>query len=154
MFGNSPARLSRDREVALRRIPMFQDLSGAELARAASHLAEIDVAAGTTLMTQHEHGREAVIIADGVAEVSIDGRAVSSVSSGDLVGEVALLDNGPRTATVTALTRVRAYVLDPREFSALFESPRSARWIATELARRLREQSANVPAANNASLVS
>jgi CRP-like cAMP-binding protein len=146
MFRKPPARMSRDREVALRRIPMFANLSGPELVRVASHMAEIDLPAGATLMTQREHAREAVIIADGLAEVSVDGEPVSSVSAGDLVGEQALLDNGTRTATVTALTRVRAYVLDSREFAVLFESPTSARWIATELARRLRERNNQVAA--------
>jgi len=142
MFGTFVNRMPRERETALRRIPMFADLSPAELTRVASQLAEIELPAGTTLMTQHERGREAVIIADGVAEISVDGQPISSASSGDLVGELALLDSGPRTATVTALTRVRAYVLDPREFAVLFESPKSARWIAAELARRLRDANA------------
>ncbi|MDT4939127.1 MAG: family transcriptional regulator, cyclic receptor protein [Pseudonocardiales bacterium] len=139
MFATRTHRVSRTRQAALRRIPMFAELSPAELARIASQMAEIEVPAGSTLMTEREHGREALIIADGLAEISIDGRPVSSVSAGDLVGEVALLDSGPRTATVTALTNLRVYVLDPRQFSILFESPQSARWIATELARRLRE---------------
>ena len=151
MFSTSP-KVSRDREAALRRIPMFAELSPAELARVASQMAEIELPAGATLMTQHERGREAVIIADGLAEVCVDGRPVTSVSSGDLVGELALLDSGPRTATVTALTRIRAYVLDPRQFSVLFENPKSARWIATELARRLREVNAHVRAADNVAL--
>jgi CRP-like cAMP-binding protein len=120
---------------------MFVELSPAELARVSSQLAEIDLPVGTTIMSQHQHGREAVIIVDGLAEVSVDGRTVATVSSGSLVGEQALLDNRPRTATVTALTRVRAFVLNPREFSVLFEHEQSARWIATELARRLRDAS-------------
>jgi CRP-like cAMP-binding protein len=90
-------------------------------------------------MTQCEHGSEAVIIVDGVAGISVDGRPVSSASRGDLVGETSLLDGGPRTATVTALTDLRAYVLDSRQFAALFENPVSARWIAGALARRTRE---------------
>lgn len=134
-----PHRSSRSRLDSLRRIPVFAGLSDATLAHLDSQMAEIELPAGATLMSEHERGREALIIADGLAEVSVDGRPVSSVAAGDLVGEMALLDSGPRTATVTALTSVRIYVLDARQFEVLFEHPDTARWIATALARRVRE---------------
>ena len=132
-------RASRSRLDSLRRIPVFADLPDTALAHLDAHMTEIDLPAGAALMTENERGREALIIADGLAEVSVDGLPVTSVSAGDLVGETALLDSGPRTATVTALTPVRGYVLDARQFAVLFEHPATARWIATALARRVRE---------------
>lgn len=132
-------RTSRSRLDSLRQIPVFADLSDATLLHLDSQMAEIDLPAGATLMTERERGREALIIADGLAEVSVDGRPVTSVTAGELVGELALLDSGPRSATVTALTPVRLYVLDARQFGVLFEHADTARWIATALARRIRE---------------
>jgi CRP-like cAMP-binding protein len=118
---------------------MFAELSDVALARIDSGMVEIGVAAGSILTTENEYGREAFIIADGIAEVRVGGRAVSSVGAGDLVGEMSLLDSGPRTATVVALTPLRVYVLDPRQFTVLFADPTSAQWIAAKLSQRLRE---------------
>lgn len=139
MLRTRPHRSSRSRLDSLRQIPVFADLSEVALAHLDAQMAEIELPAGATLMSEGERGREALIIADGLAEVSVDGRAVTSVSAGDLVGETALLDSGPRTATVTALTPVRLYVLDARQFAVLFEHPDIARWIASALVRRIRE---------------
>ena len=124
---------------ALRGVPMFAGLPDAALARIDGHMVEIEVEDGATLIRENERGREAFIVAEGIAEVRVGGVAVSSVAAGDLIGEVSLLDNGPRTATVVALTPLRLYVLDPRQFTALFDAPQTARWIATNLAHRLRE---------------
>jgi CRP-like cAMP-binding protein len=133
------------RRAALHAVPMFAALSNAALRRLDAQMTEIEVPAGTVLARQHESGREAFIIAAGRAAIIVDGTVVSSAAAGDLIGEVALLDSGPRTATVTALTAMRLYVLDPSQFSALFEEPETSRWIATHLARRLRATVAALP---------
>jgi CRP-like cAMP-binding protein len=79
------------------------------------------------------------VIADGKAEVVIDDDPIGVVGPGECVGEMALLDRGPRTATVTAQTPMSVYVVSTGEFQALLEvSPIIARKIATTLARRLR----------------
>jgi CRP/FNR family cyclic AMP-dependent transcriptional regulator len=132
-------RISRTRSATLRTIPMLAELSDVALARIDSCMVEIGVAAGSVLTTENEYGREAFIIVDGIAEVRVGGRAVSSVGAGDLVGEMSLLDRGPHTCTVVALTPLRMHVLDPRQFTVLFADPTSAQWIAAELSRRLRE---------------
>jgi CRP-like cAMP-binding protein len=139
MLRTRPHRTARSRLDSLRQIPTLAELPDATLAHLDSQMAEVELPAGATLVTEHARGREAFIIADGLAEVSVDGRPITSVTVGDLVGEMSLLDNGPRTATVTALTPVRIYVLDARQFAVLFEHPVTARWIATALARRIRE---------------
>jgi len=133
------------RIATLRAIPMFAGLSDSALAGIDSRMSETTVAAGTVLTSQGTLGREAFIIAEGRAVVRVDGQPIGSVSVGDLVGETALLDGGPRTATVVALTPVRLYVLDPSEFTWLFRDPQAAHWIASTLARRLREATAPRP---------
>jgi CRP-like cAMP-binding protein len=117
---------------------MFSALSDGALERIDARMVEVRVAAGTVLMTQGERGREAFIVADGIAEVRVAGRIVSSVRTGDLVGEMSLLDGSPRTATVIALTPMRILVLDPSQFGELFTDPGTAQWIAANLAQRLR----------------
>ncbi|MDP9094640.1 MAG: cyclic nucleotide-binding domain-containing protein [Actinomycetota bacterium] len=132
-------RISRTRATTLRATPMFAHVSDAALARIDSSMVEIVVEAGSVLTTENDYRREAFIVVDGIAEVRVAGRAVSSVGPGDLVGEMALLDGGPRSATVVALTPLRVYVLDPRQFTELFADPASAAWIAAKLSQRLRE---------------
>ncbi len=131
-------RTRRAHLAAMRGLPVFAGLSDAALRRLDAHMAEVSVPAGAVLVRQHEHGREALIVVAGCAAVSVDGVPVSSAGAGDLVGELSLLDNGRRTATVTALTPMRVLVLDARQFAALFDEPETARWVAATLARRLR----------------
>jgi CRP-like cAMP-binding protein len=123
---------------ALRALPMFAGSGEAALRRIDSQVVELAVAAGTVLVRQHDHGREALIIAEGCAAICVDGELICTVGVGELIGEMALLDNGRRTATVTALTEMRIYVLDPRAFGTLFDEPQTSRTIAAQLARRLR----------------
>ncbi|MDP9117800.1 MAG: cyclic nucleotide-binding domain-containing protein [Actinomycetota bacterium] len=125
---------------ALRAMPMFAGLPDAMLRHVDRNMAEITLGPGAVLTRENEYGREAFIVAEGIAEVHVDGVAISSVGPGDLVGEMSLLDGGPRTATVVALTTLRVFVLDPREFGQLFSDPHAARWIAATLSQRLREQ--------------
>jgi CRP-like cAMP-binding protein len=138
MFTQLSHGVPTSRITTLRRIPMFDGLSDAALARIDSRMSETTVAEGSVLMHEGQPAREAFIIAEGRAAIAVGGRPVGSVSVGDLVGETALLDGGPRTATVVALTDLRIYVLDPAEFHTLFEDPATARWIAARLAQRLR----------------
>ena len=133
------------RYAALRALPMFAALPDAALRRIDAQMTEIEVPPGTVLARQHEFGREAFIIVEGRAAIIMDDTIVSSAAAGDLIGEVALLDSGPRTATVTALTAMRLYVLDPSQFQALFDEPQTSRWIAAHLARRLRATVAALP---------
>jgi CRP-like cAMP-binding protein len=86
------------------------------------------------------------VIADGKAQVTIGGRSVGVVGPGECVGEMALLDRGPRTATVTAQTSMSVYVLSIREFQDLLEvNPVIARKVTAILAQRLRALEADRP---------
>ena len=119
---------------------MFQGLSKQQLREIAGCMSEIDIAAGRTLTREGDVGREFFIILDGDVEVSRDGRTIATRGAGQYVGEIALLDSRPRTATVTAKTDVRAEVLDRREFARLLESsPDIASQVMSTMAQRLSE---------------
>jgi CRP/FNR family cyclic AMP-dependent transcriptional regulator len=99
--------------------------------------------AGKALTKQGEPGSEFFVITDGQVEVTIDGKEVAKLGPGDFFGEMALLDSGPRTATVTCLTDVQVEVISRRDFSQLLDdAPALTRKILAGMAARLREADA------------
>jgi CRP-like cAMP-binding protein len=91
-------------------------------------------------MEQGQPGREAFVIVDGRATVKVGDIEVATVGPGDHVGELALLDGGPRTATVTAATDMTVLVISQRAFFALLDDvPGLARKILGSLASMVRE---------------
>ena len=99
----------------------------------------IDVPTGTALTRQGELGHEFVVILDGVASVFVDDTRVATLGTGDHFGEMSLLDNGPRTATVLAETPMRIAVVSRANFPALLvDAPSLARSVLSSLARRVR----------------
>ena len=108
----------------LRALPLLAGLSDPELRRVDALTCEIEVAAGAVLMKQGQVGREVLIVACGIADVEIDGRTVARVGAGEPLGEMALLEGAPRSATVTALTPMHVLVLDPGQFAELLGNPR------------------------------
>lgn len=125
-------------EQRLTTVPMFAACTRAEIAALSRLATEIEVAAGQQLTRQGEPGREFFIIIDGEAEVTRDGRTVARLADGDYFGEIALLDDVPRTATVTSLTPMTLAVIGFREFwGAIDEIPALAHNILRGLARRL-----------------
>jgi CRP-like cAMP-binding protein len=109
---------------------------------------EIDVPEGRVLMRQGEPGWECFVIADGQAKATARGSGSASLGPGDVVGEMSLLDQGPRSATVTAKTEMHLLVLSSRSFSALiYQVPLVARRIMAALATRVREAEARQPLA-------
>ena len=98
------------------------------------------VDAGHVLVDQGDAGREAFVVIEGTATVKRNGRKVGTLSPGDAIGELALLDHGPRTATVTADTELTALVLSAREFAGIIEDvPGLAQKLLAQLAARVRE---------------
>jgi CRP-like cAMP-binding protein len=90
-------------------------------------------------MRQGDPGREAFVIADGRAKVTIRGRRSVKLGPGDCFGEMALLHRAPRSATVTAESDMRLFVLGSREFSHLIDTvPSVARQVLAALAERVR----------------
>ena len=124
----------------LAEIPLFSALSKKDLARIAKASNEVVVEAGHVLVDQGDAGRDAYVIVEGTATVKRNGRKVGVLKPGDSVGELALLDHGPRTATVVADSHLVALVLTAREFSGVLEEvPGLAQKLLGQLASRVRE---------------
>jgi CRP-like cAMP-binding protein len=104
---------------ALRRVPLFAGLSKKELEQLAKQAEDMEIEQGKTLCTEGETGREFFAIVEGEAEVTRGGRAIATRGAGDFVGEIALLADVDRTATVTAKTPLRVFVLTRQAFHSL-----------------------------------
>ena len=123
----------------LRGVSLFSACSNRELSRIASLADEVEVPEGTVLIRQGDRGREFFVIVDGRAKVSARGRKATTLGPGSGIGELALLDQGPRSATVTALNDMYLLVLDSRSFSSLVsEVPSVTAKIFRAMAERLR----------------
>lgn len=121
-------------------VPLFAACSKKELQAVAKAADELDLPAGRVLCEQGSTGREAFILLEGSAEVRRNNRKVATVGPGDCVGELALLDHGPRTATVTATTDLKVLVLAGREFSGIIDAvPSIAHKLMRALASRIRD---------------
>ncbi|HEX5366129.1 MAG TPA: cyclic nucleotide-binding domain-containing protein [Acidimicrobiales bacterium] len=121
-------------------VPLFSGCTTKELRDIAKATVELTLDEGKEFVTQGDIGREAFVIVDGRAEVSRNGTVVAELGPGACVGEMALLDHGPRTATVTAKTPLTVLVLGPREFSGLLDDvPTLTHKIMAVLAARVRE---------------
>jgi CRP/FNR family transcriptional regulator, cyclic AMP receptor protein len=129
-------------------VPLFAACSKRDLLRIAALVDEIDIPERKVFIRQGEPAWECFVIAEGKAKASVRGSGSASLGPGDVVGEMALLDRGPRSATVTALTDMHLLVLTSRNFSSLIDDvPLVARRIMAELARRLREAEGRKPVA-------
>ncbi len=124
----------------LAEIPLFSALSKKDLQRLAKASNEVTLPAGTVLVDQGDMGREAFVLIEGTATVARNGRKVGTLGPGDAVGELSLLDHGPRTARVTADADLTALVLSAREFAGVVEEvPGLAHKLLGQLASRVRE---------------
>jgi MFS family permease len=107
----------RDREIeVLNGVAMFRPLPMPAIDELALHLDRVDSAAGEEVVVQGEHGDRFYVIEDGEADVIGDGRFIRTLRSGDGFGEIALLHDILRTATVRARTPLRLYTLDRHHF--------------------------------------
>lgn len=121
-------------------LPLFTACSGRDLQRLAKAADELHVATGTELTSQGGVGREAFVIIEGTATVTKDGEVAAQLGPGDHFGELALLDGGPRTATVTASSDMVVLVMSKPAFNAVLdEIPTLAHKLLVATARRLRE---------------
>lgn len=124
----------------LRGVSLFRGATDSELVEISRVTTELSLDAGTALATQGTTAREAFVILEGEAEVTVDGQHVALVGAGECVGEVALLDAGTRSATVTAVSPMRVLVLDPRGFHSLLLSvPSITVKVASALAAMVRQ---------------
>ncbi|CAN5262938.1 MAG: cyclic nucleotide-binding domain-containing protein [Chloroflexi bacterium] len=123
----------------LKSIPLFAGFGKRELVRLGMLTDFIDRPAGRVLMRQGEPGAEMFVIVRGRAEVKRDGRVIAEATDGEILGEIALVDEGPRSATVTLTEPSRLLVVGHREFHALMDEMPTVRLQVLEaLARRVR----------------
>jgi len=113
-------------------MPLFSGLPEGELAAVASVASEFDLEEGATLTAEGDLGHAIFAIEEGTADVKTDGATIGAVGPGDVVGEVAVLASGRRTASVVATSPMRLISLFKRDVWALERD-------APEAARRLRE---------------
>ena len=135
-----------DRQKLLAQVALFSACTDRELDRLARHAEIVDFHAGDVLMTEGESGHEFYVIIDGEVGVTSGGQTLAKLGPGTYVGEQALLDPGPRTATVTALGDTQAVLLSSREFyAAIDDVPGLSRKLLAGMAKRLREAAASPP---------
>jgi CRP/FNR family transcriptional regulator, cyclic AMP receptor protein len=120
-------------------VPLFEGLSRGELAEVAKLMDEIDLPAGQVLMTQGDIGRQMFVVARGRVTVERDGQQINEVGPGGALGEMALISEGPRSATVTTLEPSLLLVADHRGFHSLMDvSPTIRGRILDGLANKIR----------------
>ena len=131
--------MRKDTKMALiKKVPLFAPLTKAQLAQVASIADEVVLAEGRELTRQGERGREFFVLVDGEAEVRRNGRKVATIRPGDFFGEIALVSDRPRTATVTATNPVRVLVIRDADFrSVLLRTPKIALKVMEAVAERL-----------------
>lgn len=114
----------------LAKVPLFAGLDKKHLKQISGLVTQIEVKAGKDLTREGEHGNEFIIVLEGEAEVKVGDTVVATRGPGDYFGEIALIANRPRTATVTATTPMKLEVIGRREFQTMLHDNPT---IATEL---------------------
>jgi CRP/FNR family cyclic AMP-dependent transcriptional regulator len=124
----------------LREVPLFSGCTKKELEKIARASDEITMTAGTLIIDQGQTGREAFVILDGTVAVKRNGRKIADLGSGAVVGELSLLDHGPRTATAVCTTDCSLLVIDQRRFIGVLDDiPSLSHKLMRTLASRIRE---------------
>ncbi len=127
-------------EERLADVPLFAGLSGGHRRVIAELAHRVEVPAGATLTVQGEDGRDFMIVLEGDVEVRAGDTVVTTLGPGSYFGEIALLDDRPRTATLTALTPMVLEVIGRSGFAlALAEVPGLSDELRDAMARRLQE---------------
>jgi CRP-like cAMP-binding protein len=125
-------------EELLALVPLFQGLSKKHLAQVSNLATRLDFPAGKVLAREGDPGHEFIVILDGEVEIKKGDEVIATRGSGSYVGEIALLEHRPRTATVVATTPVVADVIGEREFKTLLEDePQIAEALQAKSAERL-----------------
>jgi CRP-like cAMP-binding protein len=132
-------RLSKNsKAAAIARVPVFARCSKAELGRIAQLADEVDMPAGRALTKEGARGREFMVLLEGEADVMRQGRRIATMRGGDFFGEIALVTEVPRTATVTTTTPSRLLVITDRAFRQLMrDSPEIQEKVLEAVAARL-----------------
>jgi CRP-like cAMP-binding protein len=123
----------------LRRVPLLEGLGRKELEEVGRLCDEVDLPAGRVLMREGDSGDEFYLVLEGSVRVDRGGATVATLGPGQFLGEIALVDHGPRTASATCETACRLLVLGHREFNSVMASSQEIRTrVLTALAQRVR----------------
>jgi len=123
----------------LRAVPLFAGCSKGDLSRIEQLVEEMDLPAGHVLTEQGRVGNEFFVIVDGTVRIERDGQRIDTMGPGGFLGEIALVDHRPRTATATCETACHVLVLGHREFHTLMlDQPSIAAAVLRSLGERLR----------------
>jgi CRP/FNR family cyclic AMP-dependent transcriptional regulator len=135
--------LRRDAKIELlKRAPLFSGCSKSELRALASTADELDLREGTIITREGRPGREFFVLISGTAQVTKKGKEVAQLGAGDWFGEIALLTDAPRTATVKATSPVDVLVITDRRFKTVVETmPSIALKILSTIGERLARDS-------------
>ncbi|HYU57038.1 MAG TPA: cyclic nucleotide-binding domain-containing protein [Actinomycetota bacterium] len=132
-------------EAQLASVPLFSRCSRRDLKRVAGLASEVTFEAGDVIAEEGEDGLSFYVVLEGEAKVTRRGKSVARLLPGSFFGEVSLLDGGPRTATVTAVTPMRCLSILRWDFRSLLEKePALIPKILKELALRLRQTEKSV----------
>jgi CRP-like cAMP-binding protein len=124
----------------IKRVPLFEKLSEKELKRLALNFTERNFREGQELTAEGQGAAGFFVIESGEANVTVDGEARRTLGPGDYFGEIALIDSGRRTATITATSGGRSWGLTPWQFRPLVEENATIAWPLLEaMAARVRE---------------
>lgn len=139
--------MARDEKLdLLQRIPLFSGLDRRRMERLGMLADEVDVPAGKVLMRQGESGSDMMVVVRGSVAVERDGNRLNTLGPGDFFGEIALVDGGPRTATITAEEPTTLLVITHRDFHSMMdEFPEVAAQVMNALANRVRHLEPDVP---------
>jgi len=123
----------------LKKVPLFAGLDDKELNQIASSMRERRYQAGDTVTQEGSGGAGFFVVEEGEADVSVGGQAKGSIGPGDYFGEIALINDSPRTATLTARTDMLCYGMTPWDFRPLVESNSAIAWkLLTAMAEKMK----------------
>jgi CRP/FNR family cyclic AMP-dependent transcriptional regulator len=123
----------------LKRVPLLSALGRREIQEVGKLAEEIDLPAGRVLMREGDTGREFYVLVSGAVAIERGGKPFRTIAPGDFFGEIALLSEGPRTATATTAESSKLLVLGHREFHSLMDQfPAIRTCVLDSLAKRIR----------------
>jgi CRP-like cAMP-binding protein len=136
---------ARDRIIEqLRVIPGLQHQPDRSLAALARLVDEVDVPSGKQLTRQGASAHEVFVVLEGEADVLVDGESIATIGAGEFIGEMAMLEVAPRSATVRARSQMRVLVIGPEAFGTFIDHGGVTSSMAIQLAQRLRRADAAV----------
>ena len=129
----------------LRSVPLFQGMTEASIDSIGRLTRPAGFASGEVLVREGDPGDTFIIMVSGRALVDQGGQRIREMSAGEFLGEISLIDHGPRTATVTALESIEALVVGADDFGRLMDDFPAVRLaILTALTQRIRRQAASI----------